>query len=64
MYRRYRDDAVKEEAVLELVMRCYYPDELLDLVRRHGFTVVDTWGGYADEHYGAGSELVIQIAKP
>ena len=39
VYRRYHDDAVKEEAVLDLVMRCYYPDELLDLVRRHGFTV-------------------------
>ena len=64
VYRLYHDDAVKEKAVLDLVMRCYYPDELLDLVRRHGFTVVDTWGGYADERYGAGSELVIQIAKP
>jgi SAM-dependent methyltransferase len=63
VYRRFADADVKEEAVLDLVMRCYYPDELLDLVSGHGFKVVKTWGGYGDEEYGAGAELVVQFAK-
>ena len=42
-------------------MRVYYPDELLQTVTRHGFRVVDKWGGYAGETYGDGPELVVRF---
>lgn len=62
VYRRYERDALVDEAVLKLVMRCYYPDEFEELIVTHGFTVVNRWGGYRGEPYGEGSELIIQFA--
>ena len=44
-------------------MRCYYPEELVHLVERHGFEIVDTWGGYASEPYGSGNELVVAMRR-
>lgn len=63
IYRRYQGDVLREEAVLKLVMRCYYPDEFERLITSHGFDVVDRWGGYRGEPYGEGPELVIQFAE-
>ena len=55
---------MQEEAVLNLVMRCYYPDEFEKLIVTHGFDIVNRWGGYRGELYGKiGSELVIQFAE-
>jgi hypothetical protein len=42
-------------------MRCYYPDDFIKLIREHGFTIIDRWGGYQGEAYGQGSELVVQF---
>ena len=42
-------------------MRVYFPEEFLQTVIRHGFRVVDQWGGYAGEAYGDGPELVVQF---
>jgi SAM-dependent methyltransferase len=61
IYRRFEGDTLKEEAVLKFVMRCYYPDAFAQLIREHGFTILNRWGGYAGEAYGEGPELVIQF---
>ncbi len=63
IYRLYEGDAIKEEAILRFVMRCYYPDTFEQLIRDHGFRVVNRWGGYAGEAYGEGPELVIQFTE-
>ena len=64
VYRRYRGDSdeLVDEVVLPLVMRCFYPDDLLRLAGEHGFRVVASWGGYAGERFGEGSELVVEMA--
>jgi hypothetical protein len=61
IYRRYQGDRLVDEAVLKIVMRCYYPEGFEQLIVDHGFTIVDHWGGYSGEAYGEGSELVIQF---
>lgn len=61
IYRRYKGENLVEEAVLSIVMRCYYPDELVDLVKDHGFQIIQKWGGYRGETYGEGPELIIQF---
>jgi SAM-dependent methyltransferase len=63
IYRRYEGEDLKEETVLKLVMRCYYPDQFEELIRRHAFDVVNKWGGYDGEPYGVGPELVIQFRE-
>ncbi len=64
VYRRYEQQALAEESVLQIVMRCYYPDTFESLIVDHGFTVLGRWGGYNGEVYGQGPELVIQFAEP
>jgi SAM-dependent methyltransferase len=61
VYRRYREGALIDEAVLKIAMRCYYPDAFVQLILDHGFQVIDKWGGYRGEAYGAGPELVVQF---
>ena len=50
-----------EEAVLKICMRCYYPAEFAALIEQHGFHIQQRWGGYHDEVYGEGPELVVQF---
>ncbi len=64
VYRRYRGATLVDEAILGIAMRCYYPDELEQLILRHGFEIIRRWGGYAGERYGAGPELVLQFHAP
>ncbi len=61
IYRRYAGEVLQEEAVLKIVMRCYYPDDFEALIRNHGFEILNQWGGYQGEPYGTGPELVIQF---
>jgi SAM-dependent methyltransferase len=61
IYRRYAGDELKEEVILHLAMRCYNPEAFDELITRHGFQIVDRWGGYAGEAYGDGFELVVQF---
>jgi hypothetical protein len=63
IYRQYEGEVLKDETVLKLVMRCYYPDSFEKLITTHGFRIIDRWGGYAGEVYGEGPELVIQFAE-
>ncbi len=62
VYRRYEADQLVDEAVLEIALRCYYPEELLSLIADHGFRIVNRWGGYAGEPYGEGPELIVEFA--
>ena len=61
IYRRYEDNVLVDEAVLKIVMRCYYPEEFEKLITEYGFEIINRWGGYAKEPYGEGEELVIQF---
>lgn len=63
IYREYRGEELIGKAVQRLVMRCYYPGEFEKLIIDHGFRIIDKWGGYNEEEYGEGPELVIQFAK-
>lgn len=62
IYRRSQGDAWVEAAVLKIPRRCYAPEEFAQVIRRHGFRIVQRWGGYAGEPYGEGPELVIEFA--
>ena len=62
IYRRSQGDAWVEEAVLKIPRRCYTPEEFAQVIIRHGFRIVQRWGGYAGEPYGEGPELVIEFA--
>jgi SAM-dependent methyltransferase len=63
IYRRYRGDDLIEEVTLKILMRCYYPDEFEEVIRNHGFEIINRWGGYSGEPYGVGPELVIQFGE-
>lgn len=63
IYRRYRGDDLVEEVTLEILMRCYYPDEFEEVIVKHGFEIINRWGGYSGESYGVGPELVIQFGE-
>lgn len=63
IYRFYQDEQLVEEAILPIAMRCYYPDEFLQLIEGHGSRVTGKWGGYADELYGEGGELVVAFTR-
>ena len=63
IYRRFENDVLVDEAILKILMRCYYPDEFEALISRHGFSIKNCWGGYSEEIYGQGPELVIQFGQ-
>jgi len=63
VYRRLQGDAWVEAAVLKIPRRCYAPEEFAQVICRHGFHIVQRWGGYTGEPYGEGPELVIEFAE-
>ena len=63
-YRHHHGEALVNEAVLEIAMRCYYPAEFERLIANHDFRVLNQWGGYAGEPYGEGPELVVEFTQP
>lgn len=63
IYRLYKGNILKEETVLKIVMRCYYPQQFEKLITDHGFKILNRWGGYANELYGEGPELVIKFGR-
>lgn len=62
IYRRVVDEEVVEEVILSIAMRCYYPNEFRKLIEEAGFSILESWGGYAGEPYGEGPELVVEFA--
>jgi len=63
IYRCYQGETLVEEAMLKIAMRCYYPEEFVQLIVHQGFRVLHQWGGYKGEPYGQGSELVVQFTQ-
>jgi SAM-dependent methyltransferase len=63
IYRRFQGEEIKEEATLEIMMRCYYPAQFEKLILDHGFTIHQRWGGYSGETYSEGPELVIRFGE-
>lgn len=61
IYRRYENEVVVDEAILKIIMRCYYPIEFEELITTHGFSIKNRWGGYNGELYGQGPELVLEF---
>jgi len=61
IYRVYKGNILQKETVLKIVMRCYYPQQFEKLIIKHGFKILNRWGGYAGEPYGEGPELVIEF---
>jgi len=58
-YRRF--DATGNqlgEATLKIAMRVWYPDDLIGMVESHGFSVTARYGGYSNEPWEKGPELV------
>jgi hypothetical protein len=64
IFRTYIDSKVTEKAILKIAMRCYYPEEFTAVIRNHGFEILNQWGGYSDELYGLGPELVVEFRDP
>jgi SAM-dependent methyltransferase len=62
IHRLYDGQDLKDETVLKIAMRCYYPDEFTGLIAARGFRIVNRWGGYAGEPYGRGNELIVEFA--
>jgi ubiquinone/menaquinone biosynthesis C-methylase UbiE len=63
IYRYYENEELVDEVCFVPPMRVYYPDEFKEVIQKNGFSIVETWGGYDDEKYGEGPELVIKF-KP
>lgn len=60
-YRRYEGNKLVDKAVLNICMRCYYPEQFEKLVTDHGFQISGCWGGYQGEPYGEGNELLLEF---
>ena len=59
-YRRYAADGKEVgKAVLNITMRVWYPEELINLISSHKFKVTSKLGGYQGERWEEGSELVV-----
>jgi hypothetical protein len=54
---------LKDEAVLDISMNAYAPDDFERLITTRRSAVLGKWGGYSGEAYGDGPELVIQFAR-
>jgi ubiquinone/menaquinone biosynthesis C-methylase UbiE len=63
IYRYYENEELVDEVSYVPPMRVYYPDEFKKVIQSHGFSIVETWGGYDDEKYGEGPELVIKFKQ-
>ena len=63
IYRYYENEELVDEVSFVPPMRVYYPDEFREVIEAHGLSIEETWGGYCDEKYGEGPELVIKFKQ-
>jgi SAM-dependent methyltransferase len=61
VYRVYDGNVLEDEQVMKIAMRCYWPDSFKKLIVKNGFEITNCWGGYDNQVYGEGPELVIQF---
>ncbi len=64
IYRKYRGSELIDTCIQPIVMRCWYPEQIVNLLTIHGFAIQNCWGGYHDEKWAQGSELVIKFGHP
>jgi SAM-dependent methyltransferase len=62
IYRIQKDGKLVEETVLSFAMRCFYPDEFKNLIEEQDFSIIHEWGGYKNEPYGQGPELILEFS--
>ena len=63
IFRYYENEELVDEVSFAPPMRVYYPDEFREVIQEHGFNIIETWGGYNNEKYGEGPELVIKFKQ-
>jgi SAM-dependent methyltransferase len=61
IYRLTKEGKLVEEVVLSICMRCFYPSQFEQMIEKHGFRIAQKWGGYQNEVYGQGPELIIEF---
>lgn len=59
IYRLNRPDDTYDQITVRVATRCWYSDQFVNLIRNHGFRILDSWGGYSSQKYGEGPELVV-----
>jgi ubiquinone/menaquinone biosynthesis C-methylase UbiE len=59
IYRRYRNDVLVDTHINPLCMKYWYPEQFKELIENEDFRIVQLWGGYLEEDFGQGPELVI-----
>lgn len=62
VFRQYLEGELEEVAEWELAMRYYWPEQVEEVVRDRGFVVLERWGGYHGEAWGAGPELLLRCS--
>lgn len=62
-YEVVEKDEVIDTTELNISMRCYFPNEFINIIERNGFKIEEKWGGYSSEDYGEGPELVVKFKK-
>ncbi|PPT17143.1 class I SAM-dependent methyltransferase [Xanthomonas arboricola] len=50
-------------STIDVPMRIWQPDELIEVVRSHGYEVLRKHGGFAGEAWGEGPDLVLEIHR-
>ena len=63
IYKYYEGEELVDEVSSIVPIRVYYADEFREVIMVHGFSIIETWGGYRGEKYGEGPELVIKFMK-
>ena len=64
IYRRHDSSGDQvDEAILSVLMRVWYPEQLIDLIESNGFEITGRFGGYQGETWGEGSELVVCLRE-
>jgi len=61
IYRRHVNGRLAESATQHVCMRRYYPEDFEKIIEERGFSIMERWGGYEEEPYGEGNELIIQF---
>ncbi len=61
IYKCYKHDELIDTYINSIYMKYFYPEEYLTIIQNYGFTIIKKWGGYKDEVYGEGNELVVSF---
>ncbi len=62
IYRHQNAQGTVQVMTTAICMKCYDSQSLIDLIVSRRYRVINCWGGYQNEVYGEGPELVIEFA--